>query len=283
MLAAELTTAPVDAHSARPALAWQLEQKDSIVHFRLPLPLPLTCIFTTRVGGMSRGPFASLNLAHGTGDDPEAVAANLGLVRQALDLPRLVTLKQTHSAEVLYINYDRTPADVLEGDALFTDVPGLALGVKVADCLPVFVFSRTGSVVGLAHAGWRGTRAQVAARLVRSMERKCRVEPRDLGFAFGPCIAADCYVVGSEVIRQFRAGFPAPEEFLRPYPLRLDVEQAGAGYHLDLKAANRQLLRELGLSEVASLDECAHCASRLFYSARRDRTTGRNLALIVRR
>jgi len=277
--ASELDSSSQAIPAAPASFAWQVEQQDRAVYFRLPASPNLTCVFTTRAGGVSQGAFESLNMAYGVGDDPELVTRNLEQVKQAFKLTRLVTLKQTHSAEVLYISYDRTPAEVLEGDALFTDLPDLGLGVKVADCLPVYVFSLTRPAIGLAHAGWRGTLARVSAQLVAGIERKCGIRPQDLCYAFGPCIGPECYEVGHDVAQQFLTAFPSPEEFVLP----LGVPQTALPkYLLDLKGANRQLLQELGLTEVASLNRCTHCAPGLFYSARRDGTTGRNLALIAR-
>jgi polyphenol oxidase len=275
--------------------AWRLEQRDRIAYFRLPVD-PVTCIFTTRTEGASKGPFESLNLAYGSGDEPERVQRNLERLKGALDIQYLVTLRQTHSDVVLYINYDRTPPDVLDGDALFTDQPGLALGVRVADCLPIYLFSTESPIVGLAHAGWRGTRNRVIERMAGVIQRKLGVPPANLSYAFGPCIGPECYEIGSEVAREFR-DFPEPEEFLTPMPPARDLESAdhdfwrpGVGSRLpeakflmDIKAANRQLLSRLGITEVANLNKCTRCSPGLFFSARRDKVAGRNMAVIFRR
>jgi hypothetical protein len=284
-----MTPGPQRSRSTPRRTAWHLERRGRLVYFRLPVRAEhspdsarrsgsgLTCIFTTRSGGVSQGAFEGLNLAYGYGDDPESVGENLERLRMEFGIKHLVTLKQMHSKTVLYINYEKIPADVLEGDALFTDQPGIALGIKVADCLPVYILSRDGSVIGLAHAGWRGTRGRVAVHLVSTIQRKLGMEPRDLCFAFGPCIGPRCYEVGAEIVHDFQ-DFPAPGEFLKRAPDQHDPPK----FLLDLKTANRQILSPMGLSEVGNLNKCTHCSPALFYSARRDKTTGRNLALVVR-
>jgi hypothetical protein len=272
--------------SLNSTFAWQLERSEGLVYFRLPVAPNLTCIFTTRSGGVSQGPYENLNFAHGLGDDPESVEANLRLLKQTFSPTGIVTLKQVHSATVLYLNYDKTPPDVFEGDGFFTDQPGVTLAVKVADCLPIYFFSAgigagepTGEgatpAIGLVHAGWRGTRSRIAEQLVLAMQRKLSINPADLHYALGPCISGQCYEVGAEVAEEFK-DFPAPEEFLTPVTCDLGRSR----FRLDLKAANRQILRQLGLREVADLNKCTHCSPGLFYSARRDKVTGRNLALI---
>ncbi|MEO0109021.1 MAG: peptidoglycan editing factor PgeF [candidate division WOR-3 bacterium] len=278
--------------SAGPRLHWRLERRDRLVYFRLPIP-GLTCVFTTRTEGASYGRYESLNMAFGNGDKPERVRQNYERLRGAFGLTNLVTLKQQHAAQVLFINYDQTPAELLEADALFTDRPGLALGIKVADCLPVYVFSPSAPVVGLAHAGWRGTRDRIVARLVAAIQRKLGIPSERLYFAFGPCIGPHCYQVGADVQQALVREFGWVAAFLHPLPASAECspkdakgmgseETPGSRWLLDLKQANRQLLVELGLKESGNLERCTHCVPSLFFSARRDGTTGRNLALILR-
>ena len=264
--------------SGNASMNWRLERRNGVVYFRVPEP-GLSCIFTTRTEGVSTGHYESLNLAYGNGDDPERIRRNYSRLCAAFAVDRVLTLKQQHSPEVLYINYDKTPSEVLEGDAMFTDCRGLALGIKVADCLPIFLVGLDHPVVGAAHAGWRGTRDRIATRLVAAIRRKFEIRPERLAYAFGPCIGRDCYEVGEDVAYQFTSSFEAPDEFLRP---KTDVTDA-TKFLLDLKAVNRRLLQGQGLVELADLDQCTHCTPGLFYSARRDGVTGRNLALIVRR
>jgi YfiH family protein len=228
--------------------------------------------FFTRAGGFSQPPYDSLNLSPDVGDDPDAVSRNRAAIMQALGITRLATVRQVHSSEVVYVD-ETTPPDTIRADGLFTGRPGLALGIKVADCLPIYVFGA--DALGLAHAGWRGTRDRIAVNLVKAISDRFGIESTELSYAFGPCISSGCYEVGPEVAEEF-ASFPDSREFL--------AGSTGSGRaRLDLRTANRQLLKPLGLTELAGLDQCPHCHPADFYSARRDRTTGRNLALILRR
>lgn len=252
-----------------PKSQWTSFKRGGLVYYGREAGSGIELVFFTRAGGFSSPPYDGLNLSPDVGDDAEAVRRNRAAAMQALGVTNLVTVRQVHSSEVVYAD-ETTQPDRVEADGMFTDRPGLALGIKVADCLPVFVFGA--GAIGLAHAGWRGTRARIAVSLVQAICARFRLEPTSLSFAFGPCIAPSCYEVGPEVAREF-AAFPNPSEFL-----------LGSGrVRLDLKAANRRLLLPLGLTERAGLDRCPHCLPGDFYSARRDRITGRNLAVILRR
>ena len=255
-------------------LEWLSDQRRGLELYCLPVDRKTECIFLTRNGGFSRPPYDTLNLSPDVEDMPGAVRRNRAVVMESLDLAALVTLNQVHSSLVRAVDESTRP-DTVQADGLFTDRPGLALGVKVADCLPIYLIGTRDPVIGLVHAGWRGTRDRIAERLVKAIRERFGTEPNDLSYALGPCIAPACYEVGPEVARAF-AGFPNPAEFLRQ-----SITEGRA--LLDLKAANRQILKGLGLTELASLDLCPHCLPEQFYSARRDRITGRNLAVIIRR
>lgn len=255
--------------------SWRLRSRQDIEYYELDAGPDLAVLFITRKGGTSKGDFAGLNLSGEVGDQPSAVDRNLELLRRTLRLPPLVTLRQTHSDLVLPVFYSKAPADSLEGDALFTSLPGLALGIKVADCLPVYIYSRWSRAAGLAHCGWRGTASRIAEKLARAMARRLAVPANALSFALGPCICADCYAVGEDVVSDFRTRYPAAEKFLKPVQ---NPPKAGR-FRLDIRAANRWLLSEMGLTETASLDLCTRENQEWFYSARRDQPTGRNLAV----
>ena len=163
---------------------------------------------------------------------------------------------------------------VHEGDALHTPEPWIGLGVKVADCLPVYVFGQDACCVGIAHCGWRGTAARTAGRLAASMSQCYGVPAFELRFTTGPCICPDCYRVGTEVFEEF-SSFPDRDRCFTP-----SASTEGL-WHLDLRAANRYLLSDLGLTEIPGLELCTFENRELFYSARRDKVTGRNLAVIA--
>jgi hypothetical protein len=269
---------------------WQLESSDGVEYFAYSPGPRLLLAFFTRRGGVSRGDYESLNTSFEAGDDGRNVAENLARARRALRLPAILTVKQTHSDTVLPIADGRTPSETLEGDACFTDRAGLGLGLKVADCLPVYIYADDSSYIGIAHCGWRGTAARLAEKTARQMSRHFSVPLPDLRFALGPCICSNCYEVGDDVRQEFSKGFPLPDKFFSPVePDRAETLPAGGlspaspKYHLDIRAANRWLLDEVGLLETNSIERCTSEDEKFFYSARRDKTTGRNLAVIALR
>jgi YfiH family protein len=200
-------------------------------------------------------------LVHGFGDAgwSEAgfmeFAASRGL--------RPVIMRQLHSETVHRL--DGVPAGKLEGDALMTNIPGLLLVIRTADCLPVFLVDLKNRAVAAVHCGWRGTQKRILERAAQAMQQAYGSDPDDLLAALGPCIGPACYEVGPEVRAPFlRAGFPA--SILSECP-------GGRGkYLLDLRAANVWLLGGLGLKKDRILDSgspCTHCELSLL-SYRRD-------------
>lgn len=258
---------------------WNLKSEGQLRWFEPTLSDGLLLAFTTRNGGTSRRPFATLNTSFGVGDRAGDVTENRLRIRQALRLPALVTLRQVHGDGVIPVCYDKTPPDLIEGDALFTSEPGLGLGIMVADCLPVYIYAADLRCIGLAHCGWRGTARRIAEKLARTMARRHSVRLSDLRFALGPCICTECLTVGEDVRQQFSANFPAPERFLSPAA----DSRGRRTWLLDIRGANRRLLRDMGLTEVGSLAACTREDGEQFYSVRRERTTGRNLAIIALR
>lgn len=238
--------------------------------------------FTTRNGGLSGGPFASLNLsasvhdgADEAADDPELVRQNLDRARQAIagDGPRrLVSARQVHGAAVHVVG-DGDEDQVAEADALVTDDADVLLCVRVADCLPLLFASRTGGVVAAVHAGWRGLVAGVIPRALEALVDHFDVEPVDLVCAIGPGISAAHYEVGDDVAQAIAQGI-GPQVVLHA---------AGGGTYVDLIAGAMLQLRRAGIADSA-LDFATSCTYRdahEFFSHRRDRgVTGRQGALI---
>jgi YfiH family protein len=254
---------------------WQLKTSDGVEYYEYSPDPKLQLAFLTRRGGVSRGDYDSLNTSFAVGDEAQNVERNLELARRALVLPAILTLRQTHSDTVLAIADEHAQPETLEGDACLTDRAGFGLGLKVADCLPVYFYSADLSCIGIAHCGWRGTAARIAEKAARRMSRDCSVSLENLRFALGPCICPNCYEVGDDVRKEFAGSFPDPDRFFSPVK--------GAKCLLDIRAANRWLLVSLGLAEATSLELCSVETSNHCYSARRDKTTGRNLAVIALR
>ncbi len=261
---------------------WQLRSSDDVEYFACSPSPRLLLAFFTRRGGVSRGDYESLNTSFAVGDDAGNVEENLARARLALRLPATLTVRQTHSDTVLPIADERTPSDTLEGDACFTDRAGLGLGLKVADCLPVYIYAADSSCIGIAHCGWRGTAARLAEKTARQMSRHFSAPLSDLRFALGPCICPNCYEVGDDVRDVFSKSFPSPNTPAAPERkgtvpaggLSPESDRSPTKYNLDIRAANRWLLKELGLTEARGLELCTRENEGLFYSVRRDCPNG---------
>lgn len=240
------------------------------IEFILPewrAPANVRAVATTRIGGVSRGPFASLNLGQQTEDDPEAVAANRRLLRGRLGLAREPAwLHQIHGDDV--VRADEVGAALPAADASWTDRRGVACAVLVADCLPVLLCDREGRRVAAAHGGWRGLAADVLGATVAALG----TEPSDLLAWLGPAIGPDAFEVGPEV----------REAFMRRWPETEDAFRAGRGDRLmcDIYAIARIRLRQLGVAEISGGGFCTLSDPDRFYSFRRDGLTGRQAALI---
>jgi YfiH family protein len=240
---------------------------------------------TTRSGGLSRGPYESLNLAYHAGDETDTVARNRKLLYEALGIPvsAVTVCEQVHGGDIAVVeaagagrgglNQDTVIAGA---DGMVSRERGIALMVLVADCVPVFAVDSRKGAVGLAHAGWRGAVSRVTRNLVRAMEKSLGSDPADIVAAIGPSIGPCCYEVGEDVAADFRFAYGEPERVLAPG----DEERK---YMLDLWTAAELDLRESGVREVIRSDVCTACQAGRFYSSREEGgTTGRFAAIIAR-
>lgn len=221
-------------------------------------------LFTTRRGGVSGGPYATLNLGRLTGDEPDAVTRNRERVRELVGLP-LAGIRQVHGTRVKRLHaLPAADAAWEEADGQATAQTGMAAMVMVADCLPiVVVIESRPPAVAILHAGWRGLEAGVIAEGVRAL-RELGSES-ELHAAIGPGAGPCCYEVGEEVHERFsRYG-----------------EGVRRGGNLDLKAIARMQLAEQGAAAVHDVGLCTICGdSGLFFSHRRDRgVTGRQAGI----
>ncbi len=237
---------------------------------RLPVPHG----FSTRLGGVSEGPYASLNLGPAVGDLPERVAENHRRLLAAAGLAEgsLGTVTQVHGDRVWEIKSAPDPSLAgVEGDALWTSTPGAAVGVRTADCVPVLLVDPVGKRVAAIHSGWKGTELEISARAVEALVRQ-GTRASDLLAAIGPSIRGCCYQVSAAVADRFRGRFDGA------------VRDAGGTPHLDLAVAVRATLETAGLTSahIDLLPECTSCASTQFFSHRRDRSlSGRQLSFVV--
>jgi YfiH family protein len=243
--------------------------------------------FSSRPGGVSDvyGP-GSLNLGWTKQDDSANVAENRKRFVKAVAgrrPVRLATLRQTHTGLVRIIEAGDSPLEtaegkaVLRGDGVMTDVPGLLLGVQVADCVPVLIADPKRNAVAAFHAGWRGTLKRIVERGIGRMRLRYGSRPEDLVAVVGPSIGACCYSVGEEVRQEFESQFEYCKELFsevydadpvkQKYPLLFLTARApghsnlGPQIHLNLWEANRRQLLDAGLKEkkVAVIGECTAC------------------------
>ena len=224
--------------------------------------------FTTRLGGVSRGVWDSLNLGLSRGDDPHAVLENRRRAANAVgfDLGKLVCTRQVHTDTILTVTEAHwgLGADIqpVACDGLVTNVPGTALMVFSADCTMILLEDPVTGAVGAVHAGWRGTALGIVKKAVETMAAAYGSRPGDLRAAIGPCIDRCCFETKSDV----------PEAMLDALgdEARTAIDDHGDGtYHVDLKALNSLWLRKAGVERIAVSEICTACHTDRFWSHRR--------------
>ena len=232
--------------------------------------------FTARQGGVSVGAFASLNLSSRVGDDRQAVEENRRSVLRGLGVEgrSFVALNQVHGDAIVQVS--RRAGRSIEADALWTDDPGAVLAILVADCVPILVAHRGGTMVAAAHAGWRGTVAGIAGKLVQRLKR-AGFPPEELFVALGPAIGPCCFQIDDDTAAELAAAFPRAGT-----ALGRDASQRAFA---DLWALNRQSLVAAGVNpdRIDTVAACTRCTETLFSFRRDAGTTGRQAAVIALR
>jgi YfiH family protein len=212
--------------------------------------LSLRAAVTTRNGGVSTGPYQSLNLGLHVGDDPAAVLENRRRAARSLglELDDLVFANQVHGRAVAVVDGRargrgaRSTADVVgDVDALVTTTPGIGLVVMVADCVPLVLYSPDAHALAVVHAGWRGTVADVVGATVERL-RALGADPAQVLAGIGPAISAAAYEVADDVVAAARATFgPDVDDLVRP--------DGGGRWRFDLWGASRRLLHAAGVTD----------------------------------
>jgi polyphenol oxidase len=220
-------------------------------------------VITDRLGGVSPAPYDSRNLGGKVGDNPTAVRQNRKktAVELGIDPNRVVFMRQVHGAGVAYVTepYDDNPPEL---DAVFTDQPGLALGVLVADCAPVLLADASAGLIGAAHSGRAGTTAGVVPALIRAMVNR-GAAPQRIAALVGPTACGLCYEVSAELRDEVAAVLPDTWSATKRGTPALDVR---AGIIAQLAAA--------GVTAIRHDNRCTIETPEL-YSYRRENTTGR--------
>lgn len=227
--------------------------------------------FSTRLGGVSDGEFASMNLAFNRGDSEENVIENYKLICKSagFEFESLVASAQDHNTFVRAVSSEDKgvgiykPRDIQSVDALITNEKGVTLVTYYADCTPLFFVDTEKKAIGLAHAGWRGTVGRIGKKVIEKMTLIYGTEPSNLVCAIGPAISKCCYEVDK----------PCAENFLALDGLETDkfvFEKGNGKYIVDLLEANRQILVASGVKaeNITVSDLCTACNSDLLWSHR---------------
>jgi YfiH family protein len=234
---------------------------------------------TTRFGGVSAGPLASLNMGRRAVDSAENIIENHRRVAETLGVSpgSFVYSDQVHGARIREVNRENLAEPILETDGLMTDIPGVTLVTLYADCMPIMIYDSEHRAIGMAHAGWRGTAQEIGPKLVRAMADRYGSRPETLLAALGPAIGTCCFEVGDEVVSAFEAMVQ-----LKDHKHWLHWQSGKP--HVDLALINTVLLTGAGVDPKAIIDTslCTRCNPDLLYSHRRDHgSTGRMAALMA--
>ena len=222
--------------------------------------------FSTRLGGVSTGTQASLNLAFGRGDTMENVETNIRLLASNLGFApeKLVLTRQTHSDIVRAVTMDDCRGlchrDYPECDALVTNTPGISLMVFTADCTPLLLWDPVTGAVGAAHAGWRGTAQDIAGKTVQAMQEHFGARPEDIRSAVGPNIGPCHFETNADVPEALCAAFGRDAEMY--------IQTRGDKFFPDLKAINAMALRRRGVTRIEVSTDCTCCSTDRFWSHR---------------
>ncbi len=228
--------------------------------------------FATRIGGVSQGKFAQMNLSFTRGDDSDCVRENYRRMAQALgvDMERMVLAYQTHTTNVRRVTEEDAgkglvrERDYRDVDGLITDVPGVTLVTFFADCVPLYFLDPAHRAIGLSHSGWRGTVGRMGRVTLMAMEEAFGTRPQDAICCVGPSICRDCFEVGEEVVEEFRG------EFQERYWDELFYRKDNGKFLLDLWRCNEIILREAGVlpEHIQVTDICTRCNPNYLFSHR---------------
>ena len=242
--------------------------------------------FSTRLGGASKGRFATMNFSYSRKDDPADVLENFTRMADALGVERdrMVVSYQTHTTNVRRVTREDEGKGVIrerdykDVDGLITDVPGITLVTFYADCVPLYLVDQAHRAIGLSHSGWRGTVKRMGQVTMDAMKEAFGTRPEDLTVCIGPSICRDCFEVGEEVAEAFAEAFDAR------YRDELYSANGKPGkYQLDLWKANEIIFREAGVpkGQIHTTNICTMCNSDYLFSHRRVGEERGNLAAFL--
>lgn len=243
-------------------------------------------LFSTRLGGVSDGIFASMNLSYTRGDEKAAVDENYRRIARMLgcEPEDIVCSDQTHTTNIRVVEEKDKgkgiirPKDYTDIDGLITNVPGIVLATFYADCVPLFFIDTEKKAVGLSHSGWRGTVGRMGQRTIEAMQKAYGTRPEDVVAAIGPSICQDCYEVSEDVADAFYREFHGPGQ-----GEAILLSKGNGKYQLNLWRANQIVLEEAGvLSEkIQVTDICTCCNPAYLFSHRASQGKRGNLGAFL--
>ena len=240
--------------------------------------------FSTRIGGVSKNEFATMNYSYIRGDNEDCVTENYRRMAEVFgkDCSAYVTTDQTHTTNIHVVKTEDAgkgitiPRDYTDIDGLITNEKGLILSCFFADCVPLYFVDMKKCVIGMAHSGWRGTVNQMGACMVRKMQEVYNSDPADIIACIGPSICQDCYEISEDVAEHFYAEFQGHgDEIL--------INKGNGKYQLDLWKTNEIVLLEAGikLEHLAVTNICTCCNSEVLFSHRASQGKRGNLAAFL--
>ena len=241
--------------------------------------------FSTRLGGVSQGCYASMNLSFTRGDDEAAVREKYHRIAKSIGVKceNMVLSQQTHTTNVRVVTEKDKgkgivkPLDYTDVDGMVTNIHGICLVTFYADCVPLYFVDPVQKAIGLSHSGWRGTVGKIGKETIRKMEEQYGSDPKDILAAVGPSICKDCYEVSEDVILEFQ------KNFKERYWKDLFYRKENGKYQLDLWKANEIIFKESGIlpEHIAVTNVCTHCNSEILYSHRTSGDRRGNLAAFL--
>lgn len=242
-------------------------------------------LFTTRIGGVSKDIYTSMNLSYSRGDDKGAVDENYKRIAAVFHSSpnQIVCSDQTHTTNVRLVTGNdcgkgvTKQKDYTDIDGLITDEPGIILATFYADCVPLFFIDTEHKAIGLSHSGWRGTISRMGACTLQAMKDAFGTKPEAVKAAIGPSICQDCYEVSEDVAVQFKELFAnCSKEILMP------GKEKGK-YQLNLWEANRRILIQEGIlpENLSVTDICTCCNPHYLFSHRASNGKRGNLAAMM--
>ncbi len=222
---------------------------------------------STREGGVSQPPYEFLNLNFAGGDDPKKVEKNWRILSSALGIPLsyVVLTRQKHGDKVVVIKSPKSgkfPHTIGEGDAMVTSLRHHLLVVLVADCVPLLLIDIQKKVIGIVHAGWRGTLQNVTGKTVEVFRKEFKSNPKDIYAGIGPSIGPCCYQVGEDIVEKFRKAYPSFNKVM--------WREKNKKFFLNLWEINKHQLKSSGIPEenIEVSRICTFCNHWIFFSQR---------------